>query len=116
MLDILADKIPNGNQTDYLFAIDGKLPTQSKFSREWEKLQQRLNITATPHQLRHAFATMLYEAGIKEKDAQMLMGHSDIHLTQNIYTHISAKQQQETAKKLNKFTKTQKKKKAKEKP
>ncbi|MBS7299062.1 MAG: tyrosine-type recombinase/integrase [Eubacteriales bacterium] len=47
----------------------------------------------TPHQLRHAYATILYEAGIDEKDAQELMGHTSIQLTRDIYTHISKKRE-----------------------
>jgi site-specific recombinase XerD len=46
---------------------------------------------------------MLFEAGVDEKDAQELMGHSDIATTRNIYTHIRNKRKQETAKKLNEY-------------
>lgn len=46
---------------------------------------------------------MLFEAGVDEKDAQELMGHSDITTTKSIYTHIRDKHRNETAKKLNEF-------------
>lgn len=58
------------------------------FTRQWERWQKESGISATAHQLRHTYATILYEAGIDVKDAQALMGHSDIAVTQNIYTHI----------------------------
>lgn len=65
--------------------------------------QRPYNIKLTAHQLRHAYATMLFEAGIDVKDAQELMGHSDINLTRQIYTHIRNERKEETAKKLNEF-------------
>ena len=46
---------------------------------------------------------MLFEAGVDVKDAQELMGHSDINLTRQIYTHIRNERKQETADKLNNF-------------
>lgn len=48
---------------------------------------------ATPHQLRHAYATMLHEAGIDAKDAQYILGHSSITVTEDIYTHITKDRQ-----------------------
>ena len=68
-----------------------------------EKYQKTYGVTFTAHQLRHGFATMCYEAGIDEKDAQELMGHSDISLTRSIYTHIRAERKNETISKLNNF-------------
>ena len=47
---------------------------------------------------------MLFEADINERDAQELMGHSDITLTRRVYTHIRNKHKEETANKLNNFT------------
>jgi len=46
---------------------------------------------------------MLFEAGVDLKDAQELMGHSDIKTTQQIYTHIRNKRKTKTAEKLNAF-------------
>ncbi|SHI23892.1 Site-specific recombinase XerD [Sporobacter termitidis DSM 10068] len=47
--------------------------------------------TITPHQLRHAYATILYEAGIDELTAKELLGHADIATTRAIYTHLRQK-------------------------
>ena len=44
------------------------------------------------------------------KDAQELMGHSDIALTRDVYTHIRAARKQETAKKIDRFLAKKKKK------
>ncbi len=45
--------------------------------------------TFTPHQLRHTYATMLYDAGVDVLTAQYLLGHSDLSTTMKIYTHLS---------------------------
>lgn len=57
----------------------------------------------TPHQLRHYYATMLFDAGVEAKDAQDLLGHSSIKVTQDIYTHIRQHRRESTAARLNSF-------------
>ncbi|MFY9114086.1 MAG: tyrosine-type recombinase/integrase [Dethiobacteria bacterium] len=64
-------------------------------------VHDRVGVTATAHQLRHGFATLLYEAGIDEREAMELMGHADITLTHKIYTHIRKSRKEETAARLN---------------
>ena len=43
----------------------------------------------TPHALRHTFCTEMANSGIDLKSLQYLMGHSDVGVTLNIYTHAS---------------------------
>ena len=42
----------------------------------------------TPYCLRHEYCTNLARKGVDIRTAQKLMGHSDISLTANIYTHV----------------------------
>lgn len=102
LLDRVADKIPP--RKGLLFCEeDGTAYTKRRLQKMWADYQSKYGLTLTAHQLRHGFATMLFEAGINEKDAQDLMGHSDISTTRSIYTHIRDKRRSETAKKLNEF-------------
>lgn len=41
------------------------------------------------HILRHTFATRCIEAGMKPKTLQMILGHSNIGITMNLYVHTS---------------------------
>ena len=57
----------------------------------------------TAHQLRHGYATLLYESGIDVKEAQLLMGHASIKTTQNVYTHIRSARHNRAFLQLNNF-------------
>lgn len=62
-----------------------------------------IKTTLTPHQLRHSFATMCFEAALAPEDAQKLLGHADIQTTVNIYTDIRETKKAAAAAKLNAF-------------
>lgn len=59
-----------------------------------------------PYCLRHTYCTDLQRQGIDVRVAQYLMGHSDISLTSNIYTHIDKSAVISAAKKINECAKT----------
>ena len=57
----------------------------------------------TPHELRHTFCTIMFEAGIDAITAKEQMGHSDIQTTLSIYTHLSQKHKEREVDKLDAF-------------
>ena len=42
----------------------------------------------TPHVCRHTYCSIQARAGVYSKTLQYLMGHSDIGVTMNTYTHL----------------------------
>lgn len=43
----------------------------------------------TPHTLRHTFATRCIERGMNPKTVQVIMGHSSVNITMNLYCHVT---------------------------
>ena len=114
--------------TDLIFtAPNGKAYSESTFKRHWRKycisiglvkqtpmeridkdgtpyVWLRLDPTLTPHQLRHAYATLCYESGTDAKTTQSWLGHADLLTTQNVYTDIRAHKARKEIKKFAKYT------------
>lgn len=55
----------------------------------------------SPHTLRHTFATRLFRNGVDIKVISELLGHSDISITYNIYTHVIQEQKKKAVDILN---------------
>lgn len=73
--------------------ISLKIITEDINNKESEnaKLEHREVIVIdkiTPHTLRHTFATRAFEKGIQPKTVQTILGHSDLEITMNLYTHV----------------------------
>lgn len=102
ILDPLLKVMPR-RWNGYLFSEDGgKTPlTEMQYQNLWREYVKATGITCTAHQLRHSYATMLFECGIEVKDAQDLLGHSTAAMTQDIYTHLRDKRKEQTTKTLN---------------
>jgi integrase len=57
----------------------------------------------TVHGLRHTHASLLFEAGASIKEVQERLGHSDIKMTMDIYTHVTKTVKEQTASRFEKF-------------
>lgn len=64
-------------------------------------LRAGISVDATPHTLRHTFATGLLREGADLRSVQELLGHSNVSTTQ-IYTHVTNKQLRDVHKKFHK--------------
>jgi integrase len=67
---------------------EGGYITSMQFHRLWQKYSKASGVNATPHQFRHAYATMLYEAGIPPEEMQTLLRHAQLSTTMDIYRDI----------------------------
>ncbi len=104
LLDCLANLFEPKTTDELLFPnASGELMRNGNFTRLWDKYRAETGLSITPHQLRHAYATMLYDANIDIKTAQYLLGHANIQTTMDIYTHLSQSRQDTAADILNQF-------------
>lgn len=91
----------NNLNSFYLFETEkGGLLPKSTYDDFWRRILNKINKAAggnddlkvvnglSAHVFRHNYATMLYYAGVPIKDAQYLLGHSNIKITLDIYTHL----------------------------
>ena len=59
----------------------------------------------TPHICRHTYCSNMAKSGMSPKTLQYLMGHSDISVTMNAYTHIGFDDAEEELKRMEEFRK-----------
>ena len=71
-----------------VFTVNGDYLSETQFQVNWEHYCKESGISCTPHQLRHAYATMLFENGIPPEEAQILLRHAQLSTTMDIYTDI----------------------------
>lgn len=85
-------KAAKGDPFDHVFtSLRGHPLTASSARDLWRSFKRSLGACAAPdlipYCLRHTFCTDLQKAGVPINVAKELMGHSDISVTANIYTH-----------------------------
>ena len=61
----------------------------------------------TPHVCRHTYCSNMAKSGMNPKTLHYLMGHSDISVTMNVYTHIGFDDAEEELKRMEEFRKAQ---------
>ena len=61
----------------------------------------------TPHVCQHTYCSNMAKSGMNPKILQYLMGHSDISVTMNVYTHIGFDDAEEELKRMEEFRKAQ---------
>jgi integrase len=80
-----------GQPEGFVFATrDGRPMQYRSLSRSFELAQERAGIRRQRfHDMRHAFATLLLEAGEEIAVISKMLGHSDYSTTVNVYAHLS---------------------------
>ena len=107
LLDFLMPELEERKTNNYIFQNDErKLYKDHEVEKLWKILKQITHIKCTPHQLRHSYTTMLFDAGIDVKTAQTWLGHKDIKTTLDIYTHLSKNRLVQSVEKFKEFVET----------
>lgn len=88
---------------NYVFADELGNPIEDKRpGRNLKIILKGINMQPIKfHALRHTYATRLFEANVPPKTVQVLMGHYDISITMDIYTHVMDDTKLEAIEKLN---------------
>lgn len=89
---------------DFLFGGSKPL-TETQIKKRWNKYKEQIGHDFKGHQLRHAYALLLYRAGYDPKTMQHLLGHADFATTMNIYTEFSKEVEHSKLKDLNDYMK-----------
>lgn len=81
---------------------EGKPIERKRPTRRLNRICRDLNIIERPfHSVRHTYATRMFELEIPIKTVQVLLGHSEIAVTMDIYTHVMIDKKIEAIAKLN---------------
>ena len=80
---------------------DGAPLRPDSMSRKWRRFLEYNELTSIRfHDLRHSNATALIQAGVNPRVVQQRLGHSDVNITLNTYTHVLPEMDVEAAAKL----------------
>ena len=80
---------------------DGSPMRPDSMTRKWIRFLERNNLPKIRlHDLRHSNATALIQAGVNPRVVQERLGHSDVNITLNTYTHVLPEMDMAAAEKL----------------
>ena len=97
-LRALYDKKP---KSVYIFGRGDRPAEPRTVQRHFQQTADKLGIVGAHfHSLRHSFATRLLELGIDIKTVSVLLGHSSIRTTLDIYTHSLMETQRQAVNRL----------------
>lgn len=85
-----------------LFKENGEPFHPDSLTQKWERFIAKRHLPPIRlHDLRHSNATAMIAAGINAKVVQHRLGHANVSITLNTYTHVLPEMDQEAANKLN---------------
>ena len=91
----------NNTEDQFVFISPEGLPyTSSVLQKAWMKVRKELDINYRLHDFRHTFCSYLILRGVDIKTVQVLMGHSDVRTTMQIYSHVQTVHLQKAVEKL----------------
>lgn len=80
---------------------DGSPFHPDSMSQKWRRFLEKYDLPKIRlHDLRHSNATALIQAGVSPKVVQQRLGHADVQITLNTYTHVLPEMDIEAAEKL----------------
>jgi integrase len=80
---------PRSGELDLVFPDpDGNILWHSRVHWEWRRLLKKLDLDYRFHDLRHAAASLFIEQKWQPKKVQVVMGHSSIKTTLDVYGHL----------------------------
>ena len=80
---------------------DGSPIKPDSMTRKWTRFLETHNLPRIRlHDLRHSNATALIQAGVNPRVVQQRLGHSDVNITLNTYTHVLPEMDMDAAEKL----------------
>ncbi len=85
------------NDSDYVFTTrTGRTIEPRNLSRSFERITEDAGLRRIRlHDARHGCATLLFAAGVPARVVMEILGHSQIAVTMNIYTHVSDEHRRE---------------------
>ena len=98
LFDMVKDMCPD----DFIFGREKPL-SETQLNKRWKKYCKAIGHNINMHQLRHAYAKLLYKAGVDVKTAQRLLRHADIRTTMNIYTDFADEMTIKSVDKINQY-------------